>query len=67
LTKPETLNKVNTADAHVFECEISEPQRLKMIRGWERAVDRARKWHTAEEEDEEEEAYEAKTGLQRVQ
>ena len=66
LTKPETLGKVNTADAHVFEPEVTEQQRAKMTRGWERAVDRARKWHTAEEEDEDEAEYEKQTGMSRI-
>ena len=63
LNRPDTLDKVNTADAHVFEPEVTEQQRKKMIKGWERAVDRARKWHTAEEEDEDEREYEEKLGL----
>lgn len=53
-----TLSKVNTADATIFEPEYEEKHRLKKIRGWERAVERAKQWHTAEEEDEAEEEFE---------
>lgn len=63
LTKPETLDQVNTADAHQFEPELEEKVRLRMIRGWERAVARARKWHTVEEEDEEEKEFEKEEGV----
>jgi glycerol kinase len=66
LSKPETLSKVNTSDAHVFECEVTEAQRKKMIKGWERAVDRARKWHTVEEEDEDEAEFEQQAGVGRI-
>jgi glycerol kinase len=66
LTKPETLAEVNTANVDIFEPEITEKKRLKMIRGWERAVTRAKAWHTAESEDEEEEEFELESGLQSV-
>lgn len=64
ITDPSTLSEVNTADVHVFEPEISEKQRRKMIKGWERAVERARGWHTVEEEDEDEEEYEKESGVE---
>ena len=57
-----TLDRVNTANVDVFEPEISEQQRVKMIKGWERAVERAKKWHTAEEEDEAEREFEQADG-----
>lgn len=66
LTKPETLAEVNTANVDIFEPEITEKKRLKMIRGWERAVERAKSWHTAESEDEEEEEFEKEAGMERV-
>lgn len=50
LTKPDTLSQVNTADTFVFSPQISEKQRAKMIRGWDRAVARARNWHEGEDE-----------------
>jgi glycerol kinase len=45
-------------EAMYFDPEWPEAKRLKNIRGWERAVSRARAWHTAEEEDEAEAEYE---------
>jgi glycerol kinase len=66
VTDPSTLEKVNTADVHTFEPEISEKARAKMMRGWERAVSRAKKWHTVEEEDEEEKAFEEESGAGKV-
>ena len=66
VTKPETLSKVNTADVHVFEPAIEEKMRLKMIRGWEKAVGRARKWYTPEEEDEVEKRWEEQSGEKRL-
>ncbi|KAK8858561.1 glycerol kinase [Kwoniella newhampshirensis] len=66
LTKPETLSEVNTAGVHTFEPEIDVKERAKKIKGWERAVDRAKKWHTEDEEDEEEERYEKESGFSRL-
>lgn len=66
LTKPETLAEVNTANVDIFEPEISEKKRLKMVKGWNRAVSRAKSWHTAESEDEEEDEFERENGLQKV-
>jgi glycerol kinase len=66
LTKPETLAEVNTANVDIFEPEITEKKRLKMIRGWNRAVDRAKAWHTAESEDEDEETFEEEEGVKSV-
>ena len=66
VTKPETLNKVNTADAHLFEPELDERKRLKAIRGWEKAVSRAKKWHSVEEEDEEEKDFEKESGAVKI-
>lgn len=58
LSKPETLAEVNTANVDVFEPELKEKTRLRMIRGWERAVERAKSWRSSEEEDEEEREFE---------
>lgn len=66
LAEPNTLDKVNTADVHTFEPELPEKDRLKAIKGWERAVGRARKWHTSEEEDEEENKFEQESGVNKV-
>jgi glycerol kinase len=66
ITDPSTLEKVNTADVHTFHPEISKKDRMKMIKGWERAVQRAGKWHTAEEEDEEEDEFEKESRAARV-
>jgi glycerol kinase len=37
-----------------------------MIKGWEKAVSRAKAWHTAESEDEEEEEFEEQDGVKSV-
>lgn len=66
LTKPETLAEVNTANVDVFEPEITEKKRLKMIRGWEKAVTRAKAWHSIESEDEEEEEFEEEERVRSV-
>ncbi|KIS02117.1 glycerol kinase [Cryptococcus deuterogattii 2001/935-1] len=65
LTRPETLSEVNTAGIHTFEPELEEKVRLKKIKGWNKAVDRAKKWHDIEDEDEEEE-YENDVGYTRI-
>ncbi|KIR29819.1 glycerol kinase [Cryptococcus deuterogattii LA55] len=65
LTRPETLSEVNTAGVHTFEPELEEKVRLKKIKGWNKAVDRAKKWHDIEDEDEEEE-YENDVGYTRI-
>jgi glycerol kinase len=62
LSKPETLAEVNSQEAMFFEPEIPEALRLKKIKGWERAVSRAKAWHTAEEDDEAEAGYEKEEG-----
>lgn len=54
LNNPETLKNVNTAEVQYFEPQIDEKQRARMVRGWERAVARARDWHRNEEEELEE-------------
>ena len=66
LTKPETLSEVNTADVHTFEPELEEADRLRAVKGWEKAVSRARAWFTAEQEDEDELKYERATGVDKV-
>ena len=65
IARPDTLSQVNTADVHVFEPQIDERERSRMIRGWEKAVQRAMKWQTAEDEDEAEERYEKERELTR--
>lgn len=66
LSKPETLSEVNTQEAMFFEQEISEKKRTKMLRGWKRAIERARDWHLADEEDEYEEEAEKEEGESRI-
>ncbi|KAK6908173.1 glycerol kinase [Kwoniella mangroviensis CBS 8507] len=66
LSRPETLADVNTAGVHVFESELEEKDRKRAIKGWERAVSRASKWHEEGDEEEEEEKYEEQRGLSRL-
>lgn len=54
LSKPETPKNVNNAEVQVFEPQITSKQRAKMVRGWERAVSRARDWYQNEDTEEEE-------------
>lgn len=66
LNKPETLKDVNTADTYIFEPEIDAKTRRRMIRGWDRAVERARAWRDADNErelEEQEAEYEREEGL----
>ncbi len=58
INDPSTLSEVNTADVHVFKPDLHEKTRIKMIDGWKKAVGRAMKWHTPDDEDEKEEKYE---------
>jgi len=44
ITKPETMAKVNTKDCTVFKPSMQEAAREKKWQGWQRAVDRSRKW-----------------------
>jgi glycerol kinase len=46
-----------------FEPELPEPLRVKKIKGWEKAVSRAKAWHTDDDEDETEAEYEKEEGL----
>ncbi|WVN85016.1 glycerol kinase [Cryptococcus depauperatus CBS 7841] len=66
LNRPETLSEVNTAGVHTFEPGLDERIRLKKIRGWERAVERAKQWHEEESEEEEEEEYEKRAGFPKI-
>ncbi|WVQ96697.1 glycerol kinase [Kwoniella sp. CBS 9459] len=66
LSKPETLADVNTAGVHIFESELDEKDRRKAVRGWEKAVDRAKKWHEEGDEEEEEERYESERGFKKL-
>lgn len=63
LSIPETLAEVNSQEAMFFEPEIPEALRRKKIKGWEKAVSRAKAWHTAEEEDEAEAQYEKEDAM----
>ncbi|WVQ73188.1 glycerol kinase [Cryptococcus sp. DSM 104548] len=66
LSRPETLNEVNTAGVHTFEPELEEKNRLKRVKGWNRAVGRASKWHEEDSDDEDEEEYERSAGFERL-
>ncbi|WVQ82987.1 glycerol kinase [Cryptococcus sp. DSM 104549] len=66
LNKPETLSEVNTAGVHTFEPEISVKERAKKMKGWERAVSRAKQWHAEGEGEEEEDEYEQQSGYSRI-
>ncbi|ODN81707.1 glycerol kinase [Cryptococcus amylolentus CBS 6039] len=66
LSRPETLSEVNTAGVHTFEPELPEKSRLKRVKGWNRAVSRASKWHEEDSEDEDEEEYEKSMGFERI-
>lgn len=62
ISDPDTLSKVNAADVDTFEPQIDEKTRMKMVSGWDKAVKRAMKWQTPEDEDEAEERYEREKG-----
>jgi glycerol kinase len=49
---------VNIAGTTLFEPALDEKKRQGMLRGWARAVERAKKWHEIEEEDAEEAEFE---------
>ena len=66
VSDPSTLSNVNTADVHVFEPELPEKDRLKSVKGWERAVEKAKGWYTAEEEDEQEGEFDEESGAKKV-
>lgn len=51
LNDPKTLVKVNAENGDTFESRIDKIKRAKMIRGWNRAVERAKGWDEEEEED----------------
>ncbi|KAI0690300.1 glycerol kinase [Cytidiella melzeri] len=50
ISKPETLHEVNTAGSQTFEPQISQEERDKRWRGWQRAVERCRGWTEVEED-----------------
>ncbi len=50
ISKPETLHEVNTAGSHVFKPQLSEEERERKWRGWQRAVERSRGWTEIDEE-----------------
>lgn len=47
ISKPETLQEVNTAGSQVFKPEMSQADRDKKWKGWQLAVERTRGWATA--------------------
>jgi glycerol kinase len=44
ITKPETMAEVNTKGSTTFKPSLTEAAREKKWQGWQRAVERARKW-----------------------
>jgi glycerol kinase len=54
INNPETLKKVNTADTQTFKPDISPKKRARMLKGWARAVERARNWRDDDDESESE-------------
>ena len=52
ISRPEeTLHEVNTAGSQTFTPQISEEERDKKWRGWQRAVERCRGWTEIDEEE----------------
>ncbi|KAI0337711.1 glycerol kinase [Trametopsis cervina] len=49
--RPETLHQVNTAGSQTFEPQISQEERDRKWRSWQRAVERSRGWMKDESED----------------
>lgn len=47
VTKPETLDEVNTAGSTHFFPRKSDKERDAMWVGWQRAVERSRSWEVA--------------------
>lgn len=66
VNNPDTLSEVNTAQVQIFEPQMGEEERQRMIKGWKKAVNRSMSWHTADEEDEAEEKYEKESGTRRL-
>ncbi|KAI0083756.1 glycerol kinase [Irpex rosettiformis] len=50
ISDPETLREVNTAGSQTFKPTMSQEERDKKWRGWQRAVERSRGWTEIEEE-----------------
>ncbi|KAF8159582.1 glycerol kinase [Crassisporium funariophilum] len=46
LTKPETLNEVNTKGSREFTPALAEAERQKKWEGWQRAVERSKAWES---------------------
>ena len=51
ISKPETLDKVNTAGSRTFSPKLGEEERIKGWKGWQRAVEKSRGWEDVREED----------------
>ncbi|KAI0343003.1 glycerol kinase [Trametopsis cervina] len=49
--RPETLHEVNTTGSQTFKPQISQEERDKKWRGWQRAVERSRGWTEVEDEE----------------
>ncbi len=50
ISRPETLKEVNTARSTNFVPRTTEKERAEAWHGWQRAVDRSRKWFETTEE-----------------
>jgi glycerol kinase len=44
ITKPETLSEVNTRGSKEFQPSLAEKERAKRWKGWQRAIERSKKW-----------------------
>lgn len=51
LSNPASLDKVNTAGVKIFEPALSEKERERKYKGWNRAVARASHWRQDDEEE----------------
>jgi len=51
ITKPETMAEVNTKGSTEFKPSLNEAARQKKWQGWQRAVERSKKWEEGNESD----------------
>lgn len=52
MEKPETLSRVNNEGMAVFEPRLNAETRARGLRGWNKAVERAREWNDVHEDEE---------------
>jgi glycerol kinase len=51
ITKPETLEEVNTKGSRIFKPSMEESDREKRWQGWQRAVSRSKGWEEGVDND----------------